>query len=130
MTRRRGWPLRIAAFTGWYLVQWWRSSLVMSALILRPSIPIRPGIVRVPSASRSEAELTLISALITITPGTLTIAIDREAAELYVHGAVVESPEVFTAEIQDMETRMLHALRPRGIAPRPRTPERPPEGRA
>ncbi|MBA8921404.1 Na+/H+ antiporter subunit E [Nesterenkonia jeotgali] len=107
------WPFRIIGFLFWYAKEFVSANLSVTAEVLRPRArsKMRPAIVAVPAASRSESEWTLISSLITLTPGTLTITISREHGILYVHGMFVESREELVAEIQEMEDRMLHAMR-------------------
>ena len=46
---------------------------------------IRPGIVKVTPALRSDAGLTLLANSITLTPGTLTVDVDEEDRSLYIH---------------------------------------------
>lgn len=107
------WPFRIIGFLFWYAKEFVSANLSVTAEVLRPRArsKMRPAIVAVPAASRSESEWTLISSLITLTPGTLTITISREHGILYVHGMFVESREELVAEIQEMEDRMLYAMR-------------------
>ncbi|GAB3187762.1 Na+/H+ antiporter subunit E [Nesterenkonia suensis] len=110
---RRPRPLRILSFLLWYLKEFVLANLHVTAEVLRPRSrrTMAPGILAVPAASRTDAEWTLISTLITLTPGTLTITLSKEHGILYVHGMFVESREAFVAEIQEMEDRLLHAMR-------------------
>lgn len=107
------WPFRIIGFLLWYAKEFITANLSVTAEVLRPRgrSKMKPAIVAVPAASRSDSEWTLISSLITLTPGTLTITISREHGILYVHGMFVESREQLVGEIQEMEDRMLHAAR-------------------
>lgn len=107
------WPFRIIGFLLWYAKEFITSNVTVTAEVLRPRgrSKMRPAIIAVPAASRSDSEWTLISSLITLTPGTLTITISKEHKILYVHGMFVESRESFVAEIQEMEDRLLRAMR-------------------
>lgn len=107
------WPVRIVSFLLWYAGEFIMANVHVTSDVLRPQSRMRmtPGIVAVPAASRSESEWTLISSLITLTPGTLTITMSRRHRILYVHGMFVESREALVAEIQEMEDRMLRAMR-------------------
>lgn len=106
-----GWPIRIIAFACWYLADWFRNSIRVSRVILSRRIVTSPGIVRVPMRSRTDTEVTLLASLITITPATLTLSIDRTGRALYVHGMFVEDRAEFIRSVQDLERRFLHALR-------------------
>ncbi|MCH8564515.1 Na+/H+ antiporter subunit E [Nesterenkonia sp. LB17] len=107
------WSFRIIGFLFWYAKEFIISNYTVTAevLRLRGRSKMRPAIIAVPAASRSDSEWTMISSLITLTPGTLTITISKEHGILYVHGMFVESREQLVAEIQEMEDRLLRAMR-------------------
>lgn len=109
------WPLRIVSFLFWYAKEFLVANAKVTADVLRPQsrMKMQPAIIAVPAASESDAEWTMISNLITLTPGTLTLTISRAHGILYVHGMFVESREALVAEIQEMEDRMLYAMRRR-----------------
>lgn len=52
---------------------------------------IRPGIVRLDHGLTSDLGITLLANSITLTPGTLTVAVDEETGVLYVH--MINVPE-------------------------------------
>jgi multicomponent Na+:H+ antiporter subunit E len=107
------WPWRIVSFLFWYAKAFVLANVYVTLDILRTNkrMKMAPAIIAVPAASRSDTEWTLISCLITLTPGTLTLSISREHQILYVHGMFVDSRESLVGEIQEMEGRMLRALR-------------------
>ena len=107
------WPIRIISFLFWYAKEFILANLQVTADVLRPRkrMKMNPAIIAVPAASKSDSEWTLISTLITLTPGTLTLTLSKEHGILYVHGMFVDSREPLVAEIQEMEDRMLRALR-------------------
>lgn len=74
--------LRFAAFFGYDLV---RASLEVIALILRPRVQPRQGVVAVPATGATDSLLTLLANAISLTPGTLTLEVDRARSTLYVH---------------------------------------------
>ncbi|WP_120004491.1 Na+/H+ antiporter subunit E [Nesterenkonia muleiensis] len=107
------WPWRMVSFLLWYAKAFVLANVYVTLDVLRPKRRMRmsPAIIAVPAASASDTEWTLISCLITLTPGTLTLSISREHQILYVHGMFVDSREALVGEIQEMEDRMLRALR-------------------
>lgn len=111
------WPLRLLSFLLWYAKEFLLANLHVTLEVLRPRRRSRmsPAIIAVPAASVSDTEWTLISSLITLTPGTLTLTISRERGLLYVHGMFVETRQELVADIQEMESRMLGALRRQGF---------------
>lgn len=61
------------------------SSLQVVALVLRPRLALRQGVVAVPVPGASEGLLTLLANAISLTPGTLTLDVDLPSSTLYVH---------------------------------------------
>jgi len=109
-------PLRMLAFIGWFTGQFMLTSIRVSALILTPGRQPQPGIVRMKLDRLSDTELTLLVALITITPDTLVIAVDREEGSMFVHGMFVAGDaESFRASLRDTHDRLV-----RGVRARPR----------
>jgi multicomponent Na+:H+ antiporter subunit E len=70
-------------------------------LILHPRMPIKPGIVRVPTGLRTDFGITGLANSITMTPGTLTVEVSEEKSSLYVHWIDVKAiePEQTSKEI-------------------------------
>jgi multicomponent Na+:H+ antiporter subunit E len=62
--------------------------------VINPRLPIRPGIVKIKSHLTKDSALTVLTNSITLTPGTLTVDINPETHEIYVHCIVVESTDV------------------------------------
>lgn len=107
------WPFRALHFLFWYIREFILANLQVTLDILRARkrMKMSPAIIAVPAASRTNAEWTMISTLITLTPGTLTLTLSREHGILFVHGMFVDSHEQFVAEIQEMEDRLLRGMR-------------------
>lgn len=107
------WPLRVVSFVLWYAREFLAANVQVIADVLRATSRMRtsPAIVAVPAASRSNGEWMLIATLITLTPGTLTITFSRAHRLLYVHGMFVSTREALVDEIQEMEDRLLRAMR-------------------
>lgn len=107
------WPWRIVSFLVWYSREFVVANIRVIADVLSPThrMKMQPAIVAVPAAARSNGEWMLISTLITLTPGTLTITLSRRHRLLYVHGMFAPAREPLVAEIQEMEDRLLRAMR-------------------
>ncbi len=120
MTTWLTWPWRLLAFAGWFAWQVLRTNTAVLRDNLTPGQDSTPGIARFDTRCRTDAEITLLGALITLTPGTLTLGVtasgDRRRA-LYVHGMYAPDAPTLRAELTEMETRMLHAVRREGARP-------------
>jgi multicomponent Na+:H+ antiporter subunit E len=107
-------PLRLFAFLGWFLGQFVLTSLQVVRLIVTPGRQATPGIVRMAIDDLSDTEITILVLLITITPDTLVIAVDREAKTLFVHGMFVnQDAEGFRASLRNTHDRLLRGVRAR-----------------
>jgi len=107
-------PLRLLAFMGWFTAQFVITSVRVSALIVTPGRQPQPGIVRLEFNELSDAELTLLIALITITPDTLVIAVDRADRSMFVHGMFVAGDaDGFRAALRETHDRLLRGVRRR-----------------
>ena len=78
-------PLAALRFVGSFARDLVRASVQVAVLVVHPRRELRQAVVaaRVPGAS--DALLTLLANAISLTPGTLTLEIDRPRSTLYVH---------------------------------------------
>lgn len=62
--------------------------------VAHPKTPINPGIVKVKTQLKSDLALVFLGNSITLTPGTLTVDVDKENGHLYIHWINVKGKEV------------------------------------
>jgi multicomponent Na+:H+ antiporter subunit E len=62
-----------------------KANLNVAAIVIHPKLPIKPGIVKIKTGLTSESALTVLANSITLTPGTMTVDINPEKHELYIH---------------------------------------------
>ncbi len=91
-------PMRYFYFIFWYLpVFLWeviKANIDVAYRVIHPKLPIKPGIVKITTALKSDTALTFLANSITLTPGTLTVDIDTEKDVLYIHWIDVKSKDV------------------------------------
>lgn len=68
--------------------------------VLRPIDHLRPAVVAIPLDITSDAEILLLSMLINITPGSVTVDLSEDRRTLYVHVMHVETAEQSRREIK------------------------------
>jgi len=94
-------PMRYFYFIFWYLpVFLWevvKANIDVAYRVIHPKLPIKPGIVKITTALKSDTALTFLANSITLTPGTLSVDIDTEKAVLYVHWISVKTKDTETA---------------------------------
>ena len=80
--------------------------------VVRPAHRMRPAFIAIPLDVRSDAEILLLSALINITPGSVTIDVSEDRRTLYVHVMHITDPETKRHEIKDgFERRVIQLFR-------------------
>jgi multicomponent Na+:H+ antiporter subunit E len=71
-----------------------KANIDVAYRVVHPGLPIHPGIVKVKTTLRSDTALTFLANSITLTPGTLSVDIDREEGLLYVHWIEVKDKDI------------------------------------
>jgi multicomponent Na+:H+ antiporter subunit E len=101
--------IRFAAFFVWELIM---SNLRVAYDVVTPRAYRRPAVVAVPLEARTDAEITLLASLLTLTPSTLTLDVSDDRQVMYVHAMFVDDPEALRREIKEgFERRVLELLR-------------------
>ena len=86
-------------YYGYFLRELFKSNLKMAAIVLSPSLPMTPGIVKVRTRLKSRMGRLMLANSITLTPGTLTVEMAGEW--LYIHCVTLGATDIeaATAEI-------------------------------
>lgn len=104
-------------FDGLKLLAFFFYELIVSSLkvgwdVLTPVQNSKPGVIAVPIDTATNAELTVLANLVSLTPGSLSLDISDDHKHLLVHAMFVDDPEAFKQEIKrGMERRVLEAMR-------------------
>lgn len=115
-------PFRLVGYFLWIGKEIVSGTLDIVRGLLSPRGYSRPMIVQLPLRCTTDLEITMFASSITITPGTLVVAVAAsdgavEPPTLFVHALFADSEEDAMDGLYDMETRLLTAMR--GKAPRP-----------
>jgi multicomponent Na+:H+ antiporter subunit E len=103
----------IIGFAIFFIVEVIKANLRVARNVVSPLHHLQPGIVAVPLDITTDAEITLLANLITLTPGTLSLDVSEDRKVLYVHSIAVGSDvEAFKREIKSgFERRVMEVLR-------------------
>jgi len=79
--------VRFARLVGLFFYELLVSAIKVALLVIRPNLSahLRPAIIAFPLTEKSDAEITLLANMITLTPGTLSIDVSADRRVLYVH---------------------------------------------
>jgi multicomponent Na+:H+ antiporter subunit E len=101
--------LRFAVFYVWELIL---ANLRVAYDVLTPRLRMQPGVVAIPLDARTDAEITLLANLITLTPGSVSLDVSSDRRFLYLHAMYIDDVEEFRQSIKDtLERRVLEVLR-------------------
>lgn len=92
---------RIGSLALLFLYELGASAVRVAVVVLSPDLKaaLRPAIIAFPLSVRSDAEITLLANLITLTPGTLSVDVSDDRSLLYVHVLTLSSREAVIADI-------------------------------
>jgi multicomponent K+:H+ antiporter subunit E len=87
------------------------ANLLVARQVLGPPEELRPGFLEVPLAIADPFVATLLGSIVSLTPGTVSVDIDRELGVLQVHALHLEDPVGAAAQIKSRyETRLKEAF--------------------
>ena len=89
------------------------ATIQVAAYALRPGPPVRSAVIAVQMRSPDDLPLTLTAEMVSLTPGSAIIEMDREARTLYVHVLGLDDPagaDAVRADIRALEDRVLRAV--------------------
>lgn len=89
-----------------------KSSFTVLGQILSPKITVKPGIFRYETQLRGDWEITTISMLLTLTPGSVVMEVTPERDAVYVHAIdVKETKEMLIGSLDRFEKAIMEVTR-------------------
>jgi multicomponent Na+:H+ antiporter subunit E len=85
------------------------SGIAVARVVLNPALPIRPGIIAIPSGCESELATALSAHALSVTPGELVIGIDEQGV-LYTHCLDATHAADYIAQAQAMRRNLLSKI--------------------
>ena len=92
---------RVISFFLFFIYELIKANLQVAWEMATPKFHMTPGIVGVPLDVKSDAEITLLANLITLTPGTLSLDISEDKKVLYVYSMYIGTRENFISSIKN-----------------------------
>lgn len=92
---------KVISFLFFFLYELMKANLQVAWEIGTPKLHMTPGIVGVPLDVKSDAEITMLANLITLTPGTLSLDVSDDKSTLYVHSMYITNREDFIRGIKN-----------------------------
>jgi len=105
-------PGILLAGLGYIAVVAWdviRGGISTARIVLDPNLPLNPGIIAIPSGSKSELGTALSAHAITLSPGEMVVAIDDDGV-MYTHCLNVDDSQRFIDKAQSMRKNLLSKM--------------------
>ncbi len=107
---KRLYILRVWALISLFLLflrELFMSSIQVLFIVIRPNMNIKPAIFEMETELSDDWQITLLSALITLTPGTLVIGISEDQKRLYIHALDFEDIDSAVSSIKNTFERAI-----------------------
>lgn len=98
-------------FVGYFFWELLLSNLKVAYDVLTPTHHMCPGVIAMPLDAVSDAEITIVANLISLTPGTLSLDVSTDKKVLYIHVMYLDDRESVIQSIKVLEARALQVLR-------------------
>lgn len=99
---------KLISFFFYFIYQLVKANVQVAWEVGTPKLHMTPGIVGVPLDVTSDAQITMLANLITLTPGTLSLDVSEDKKVLYVYSMYITNREDFVKEIKNgFEKRIL-----------------------
>jgi multicomponent Na+:H+ antiporter subunit E len=106
---RRFWG--VISFAFFFIWELFKANLRVAYDVITPSHTMRPGIIAIPLTVKTDAQITLLANLISLTPGTLSLDVSDDRSVLYIHSMWVDDPDGLRHEIKaGFERRVLEVM--------------------
>jgi multicomponent Na+:H+ antiporter subunit E len=116
-------PAGSARLTAYVAVQLVSSNIVMTREILRRRSDLRPGVLAHRLRQPSEEVVTVMTSIIALSPGTMTVDVDRDSATIYVHFLILRDVDGARASLRRLEHLAARAITaPSAVRPAAPTP--------
>jgi len=101
----------IAGFILFFIKEIFMANLRVAYDVLTPRHHMRPGIVAIPLDLNTDLEITVLTTLITLTPGSLCLQITDDRRILYIHAMYIDDPGQLVSDIKNgFERRVREVL--------------------
>lgn len=103
---------KIIGFFFYFLYEMLKANVQVAYEVSTLHLHMKPGIVKIELEAKTDLEITLLSNLISLTPGTLVLDVSDDRKVMYIHGMYLEDREKFIQSIKEgLEKPLLNIMR-------------------
>lgn len=102
----------VISFIFFFIYEILRANFQVAYDVITPKFFMKPGIVKYPMDAKTDLEITFLTNLISLTPGTLILDVSDDKKVVYIHVMYLEDKDAFIKQIKGgLEKRLLDILR-------------------
>lgn len=103
---------KIIWFIFYFFYDMLRANVEVTREIMTPNLNMTPGIIAYRHNLKSDFEITLLTNLIALTPGTMVLKISEDKKIIYIHGLYLEDKEKFIERLKNgLEKKLIEIIR-------------------
>jgi len=103
---------RILGFIFFFLYEMLKANLQVAYDVMTPKFFMKPGIVKFPLSAKTDFEITMLANCISLTPGTLILAVSDDRKAIYIHVMYLNDRDKFIESMKEgLEKKLLEILR-------------------
>lgn len=103
---------KILRFFLHFVFEIFKANYQVARTIMKKNMDVNPGIIKFKLEANTDFEITMLSNIISLTPGTLVIDVSDDKKVMYIHGMYIQDREQFIEYIRkNLETKLLGVLR-------------------
>ncbi|MEX0951300.1 MAG: Na+/H+ antiporter subunit E [Gammaproteobacteria bacterium] len=101
---------QVAGFVLFYMGEIIKSNVRVAYEVLSPTHKMQPGVIGLPLEAESDAAITILANLITMTPGTLSLDVSNDRKMLFIHAMYINDEDTLRKDLKNLERRVLDLL--------------------
>ncbi len=105
-----GWLPKLVRLALVFLWELLKSNWAVALMTLKPDLKLTPGILAMPLRIRQPGQIATLANMITLTPGTISIDVNKDHSVLYIHCIDASDPEGALASCYLFEDLVLEVL--------------------
>lgn len=103
---------KVVGFFFYFLYEIFKANVQVAHEVMTSNLNMKPGIIKMQLEAKTDLEITLLSTLISLTPGTLVLDVSEDKTVIYIHGMYLNDREKFIQSIKNgLEKPLLEIMR-------------------
>lgn len=102
---------RLVAFVFYFLKELAKANFRVAYDVATPVWYMKPGVIAIALDAKTDMEITFLSSMISLTPGTLSLDVSDDRRVLFIHAMFLQDEEILRKDLKELERRILRIMR-------------------